>query len=178
MSAIEKMEDALTLALQLANAAADKVHEELSGYLPHKHEAADEDVKTIEDGIAALAELKQGQLRDAGNVPDHRNDLVPGELHCAKCKFRLSKRVLNMQAGTVHCGTSKTEPCPNGCGPLWPITWEQEAREGYLLVDQLFNRANVAEESCRKLTAELNSQNGSVFMGEPSVAATSATPQE
>lgn len=33
---------------------------------------------------AELEAIKQGQLRDAGNVPDHRNDLVPGELHCAK----------------------------------------------------------------------------------------------
>lgn len=127
---------------------------------------------------AELEAIKQGQLRDAGNVPDHRNDLVPGELHCAKCKFRLSKRVLNMQAGTVHCGTSKTEPCPNGCGLLWPITWEQEAREGYLLVDQLFNRAIAAEESCRKLTAELNAQNGPTFMGKPVLAAQPVSAQD
>lgn len=125
--------------------------------------------KWAKGAAKALAELKQEQVKP---------DFVPGELHCAKCKFRLSKRVLNMQSGTVHCGTSKTEPCPNGCGLLWPITWEQEARESYLLVDQLFSRAIAAEESCRKLTTELNAQNGPTFMGDPTAVATFVKPPE
>lgn len=59
------------------------------------------------------------------------SDLVPGVMRCAKCKLRLLRRNLYLKSGTIGAGDSKTEPCPNGCGPLWPVTWEEEAREGY-----------------------------------------------
>lgn len=72
MSAIEKIEDALTLAIELAKVNAETIHSQYAGYKPHKHKAADEEVKTIEDGIAALAELKQEQLRDAVNVCEQK----------------------------------------------------------------------------------------------------------
>jgi len=62
-------------------------------------------------------------------------NLVPGIMYCAKCNFRLVRKNLYMQSGTVGPGNSKTETCPNGCGPLWPISWEQEARKGYNLLD-------------------------------------------
>lgn len=86
---------------------------------------------------AALA--KQGQERN-GNF-------VPGVMHCAKCKFRLNRINLNVNSGTVTAGDNKTEPCPNGCGPLWPITWEQEAREGYTALETMFERAHAAEQA-------------------------------
>ncbi|WP_024529642.1 hypothetical protein [Serratia fonticola] len=53
--------------------------------------------------------------------------LVPGVLHCAKCQFQLTKTNLYMATGTTGPGDNKTEPCPNGCGPLWPVTWKQWA---------------------------------------------------
>lgn len=34
-----------------------------------------------------------------------------------------------MKSGTTGAGDNKTEPCPNGCGPLWPVTWKQWAKE-------------------------------------------------
>lgn len=51
----------------------------------------------------------------------------PGVVKCAKCKFVLNRVILNMGSGTVGAGNSDTEPCPNGCGPLWPVTWQQYA---------------------------------------------------
>lgn len=54
-----------------------------------------------------------------------RQDIVPGLMHCAKCNFSLTRRTLYVQSGNVGSGTSETEPCPNGCGPLWPYTWKQ-----------------------------------------------------
>lgn len=53
-----------------------------------------------------------------------RKDIVPGMMYCAKCKFCLTRRTLYVQSGNVGSGTNETEPCPNGCGPLWPVTWK------------------------------------------------------
>lgn len=80
-------------------------------------------------------------------------NLVPGVVQCARCKFRLTHMTLNVNVGTVTAGNSDTEPCPNGCGPLWPVTWEQEAREGYKLAEDLFERAKRAEYALRDLVA-------------------------
>lgn len=61
---------------------------------------------------------------------------VPGVMHCAKCNFRLVRTKLNVSQGTTSAGDNETEPCPNGCGPLWPVTWEQEARECWKLLER------------------------------------------
>lgn len=68
---------------------------------------------------------------------DQRSDLVPGIVRCAKCAFQLHRTNLYLQSGTVGAGDSKTEPCPNGCGPLWPVTWETWAREGWAEAERL-----------------------------------------
>jgi hypothetical protein len=60
---------------------------------------------------------------------------VPGVMCCAKCKFRLVRTNLYAANGTLGAGDNNTEPCPNGCGPLWPVTWEQEARECWALLE-------------------------------------------
>jgi hypothetical protein len=49
------LRDALDIAIDLARAEAASVHETYAGYKPHKHAAVDEDVRTIEAAIAALA---------------------------------------------------------------------------------------------------------------------------
>ncbi|WP_336241171.1 hypothetical protein [Citrobacter freundii] len=53
--------------------------------------------------------------------------IAPGIMRCAGCGFVLTKNNINMAAGTITAGDSKTEPCPNGCGPLWPVTWKEQA---------------------------------------------------
>jgi hypothetical protein len=57
--------------------------------------------------------------------------LVPGVMYCAKCDFTLTRTNLYVNHGTTGPGHSKSEPCPNGCGPLWPMTWEKQAAEWY-----------------------------------------------
>lgn len=64
-----------------------------------------------------------------GDVP--RADVVPGVMRCAKCSLQLHRTNLYMGSGTTGPGDSKTEPCPNGCGPLWPVTWQTWATEGW-----------------------------------------------
>lgn len=53
--------------------------------------------------------------------------IAPGIMRCAGCGFVLTKNSVNLAAGTITAGDSKTEPCPNGCGPLWPVTWKEHA---------------------------------------------------
>ncbi|AJJ63956.1 hypothetical protein [Yersinia aldovae] len=72
--------------------------------------------------------------------------LVPGVLCCAKCSFQLAKTNLYMASGTTGPGDNKTEPCPNGCGPLWPVTWEQWSREIGVQLDRYFDEAKELRE--------------------------------
>jgi len=81
-----------------------------------------------------LADVQPGGRVRLG---DQRSDLVPGIVRCAKCSFQLHHTNLYLQSGTVGAGDSKTEPCPNGCGPLWPVTWETWAREGWAEAERL-----------------------------------------
>lgn len=87
-----------------------------------------------------LADVQPGGRVRLG---DQRSDLVPGIVRCAKCQFQLARSNLNMHDGTMTAGDSKTEPCPNGCGPLWPVTWETWAREGWAEAERL-HLANAA----------------------------------
>lgn len=75
--------------------------------------------------ITALVEaLEAAEKRNA----ELQSDVIaPGIMRCAGCGFVLTKNSINMAAGTITAGDSKTEPCPNGCGPLWPVTWKEQA---------------------------------------------------
>lgn len=66
---------------------------------------------------------RPSELRQAGVD----GAICEGMMHCAKCKFVLNRVTLTPQG--AFCGDNKTEPCPNGCGPLWPMTWKQRALE-------------------------------------------------
>ena len=85
-------------------------------------------------------------------------DLAPGVMRCARCKFRLHRINLNVNVGTVTAGDNKTEPCPNGCGPLWPVTWKQEADDCMKSAESLLDRAVAAEKALEDLRARLGPQ--------------------
>lgn len=87
-------------------------------------------------------------------------NLVPGVVHCAKCNFRLNRVTLYMGNGVVAAGGVETEKCPNGCGPMWPVTWEQEAHDAYKTAESQMDRALIAErlvEECRPYLKEAES---------------------
>ncbi|HEL4279761.1 TPA: hypothetical protein UN081_000701 [Stenotrophomonas maltophilia] len=91
--------------------------------------------RALQHGVPkTLADVQPGGMVRLG---DQRSDLVPGIVRCAKCSFQLHRTNLYLQSGTVGAGDSKTEPCPNGCGPLWPVTWETWAREGWAEAERL-----------------------------------------
>lgn len=66
-------------------------------------------------------------------------------MHCAKCKFQLNRVTLCVSDGNAYAGNNKTEPCPNGCGPLWPVTWEQEAKNCWKALEEMHERLQAAE---------------------------------
>lgn len=73
------------------------------------------------------------------------NLFVPGVMRCAKCSFVLHRVTLHAYSGGVSAGDSKSEPCPNGCGPLWPMTWRQQAEELQERCEEQLARAVLAE---------------------------------
>lgn len=81
---------------------------------------------------AEVARLKQASI-------------VLGVMHCAKCNFELTRVTLYMGNGAVGPGDSNTEPCPNGCGPMWPVTWESRAREQMAVAERFFDEKQKAE---------------------------------
>lgn len=81
-------------------------------------------------------------------------DVVPGLMHCAKCKFQLVRTNLYFSNGTTGPGDNKTEPCPNGCGPLWPVTWKEDALDSRKKLDELFDENQALKKSLSALTEE------------------------
>ncbi|MES2415150.1 MAG: hypothetical protein V4614_15190 [Pseudomonadota bacterium] len=83
-----------------------------------------------------------------GRMP---SNFVPGRMRCAKCEFGLTKTVLCMADGGMYAAKHESEPCPNGCGPLEAVTWEQEARDGWKSCESMFERMKAAEDELAKL---------------------------
>lgn len=73
-------------------------------------------------------------------------DYVPNMLRCAKCNFELERFTMNANTGAVGIGTNAPDRCPNGCGPLWRVTWEQEARYLGQRMNEWAERAIAAEK--------------------------------
>lgn len=101
---------------------------------------------------------------------DGAPELVPGVVRCAKCKFQLVRTNLYLNSGTTGPGDSKTEPCPNGCGPLWQVTMKQWAEEGWARAEEYFFEL----KSLRESTA--NSAEGKVVDESKPIKATKVTP--
>lgn len=55
----------------------------------------------------------------------------------------------------MSAGGSDSEPCPNGCGPLWPVTWKEECQASDALWDQQLSRALRAEALLARLSTTL-----------------------
>jgi len=94
------------------------------------------------------AEAQTERLKEAEEaIADGKKpDLVPGVVHCARCNFRLNRVTLYMGNGAIGQGGSETEQCPNGCGPMWPVTWKQEAEDAYKIAESQAARAKAAED--------------------------------
>jgi hypothetical protein len=75
----QKIKEALETGLEAAEELAAITHQQLAGFQPHKHAAADADVRQIKDALAALSMPQEaGHIRDAAKMVS-RDDgrLVP-----------------------------------------------------------------------------------------------------
>ncbi|EAT6751320.1 ead/Ea22-like family protein [Salmonella enterica] len=80
--------------------------------------------------------------------------IAPGIMRCAGCGFVLTKNNINMAAGTITAGDNNTEPCPNGCGPLWPVTWKEQALQMRDDSEQWFEELQQSRQRIAELEAE------------------------
>jgi hypothetical protein len=111
--------------------------------------------------LALLASLEAAEKR----IAEQQSAIIaPGIMRCAGCGFVLTKNSINMAAGTITAGDSKTEPCPNGCGPLWPVTWKEQAlqmrddsEQWFIELQQAKNRIAELEARTVKLPEYRNS---------------------
>lgn len=99
----------------------------------------------VDGRVETLNDLLLLQLIDQV-LSKRRADIAPGVMRCAKCEFQLIRQSLNVNVGTVTAGGSHSEPCPNGCGPLWPVTWREQALEASKAAEAMFERAKAAED--------------------------------
>ena len=103
---------------------------------------SEQQMRAFADATHALRASRGQAPAGAGEV--RRAELVPGVMHCAKCKFQLNRVTLCVSDGNAYAGNNKTEPCPNGCGPLWPVTWEQEAKNCWKALEEMHERLMAA----------------------------------
>lgn len=106
----------------------------------------EKDISELEAARRRIAELESSVI-------------APGIMRCANCSFVLTKNSINMSAGTITAGDSKSEPCPNGCGPLWPVTWREKALQARDDSEQWFEdlqaaKARITELESRTITIE------------------------
>ena len=123
-----------------ANFGVDMMEWDDGGYVKHSDYLAllDENLQLQrdKDSLEAVAISMRDDMREAREkleaaekrIAEQQSAIIaPGIMRCAGCGFVLTKNSINMAAGTITAGDSKSEPCPNGCGPLWPVTWKEQA---------------------------------------------------
>ncbi len=73
---------------------------------------------TFKDFTIPLYDIRGLQIGSAPIVDQVR----PNVMRCAKCKLRVT-------------GALSTALCPNGCGPLWAVTWKEECQAAEAQLD-------------------------------------------
>lgn len=98
-------------------------------------------------GLVAGVVLTQEQVNSirrlvnsAANDGRHReSNLAAGVLHCAKCGLHATL------IGKAYA-QAKEDGCPNGCGPLWPLTWDQHVQRLEARIAELQTEATKERE--------------------------------
>ncbi|WP_154914804.1 hypothetical protein [Klebsiella grimontii] len=106
---------------------------------------------------------KLGEDLDAAekrNAESESSGIAPGILRCTECSFVLTKNIISVTADTITSVESESEPCPNGCGQLQPVTWKALAiqlmfttKQG--VSDLLEAKKRIAELESRTVTVKL-----------------------
>lgn len=69
---------------------------------------------------------------------------VPGHLECKKCGCLLISKTMYMKSGTIGMN-NKPETCPNGCGPMWKVTWQDHSKKLAEQAEKMFEKIRILE---------------------------------
>jgi len=98
----------------------------------------------LADALAELTTLR-AELQAAKERAEKAEALayVPGLRKCAKCGCSLLSTNLHVNHGAVSAN-NEPQDCPNGCGPMWPVTERQAGNE-------MIDRMEVMSDTIRDL---------------------------
>ncbi|ONN64800.1 hypothetical protein [Herbaspirillum sp. VT-16-41] len=105
------------------------------------------DLESPLSGLVAGVVLTQEQVDSIRRLIDStandgrrgERNLAPGVLHCAKCGLHATL------IGKAFA-QAKEDGCPNGCGPLWPLTWDQHVQRLEARIAELQREATKDQE--------------------------------
>lgn len=79
---------------------------------------------------------------------------IPGIHRCAKCKFRLISQSIDVKTGTIGAN-DKPSDCPNGCGPMWRVTYKESYKDEGKSADHLHHLLDNRDNEIKELKAEV-----------------------
>ena len=125
----------------------------------------DEEIEAMEidwtQGVAENFERVKSAALAALDAANKRADeaeakvFCPGTWRCPKCEFVLLQRNLNALDGSVTARDEAGDKCPNCNNTLWRVSWEQEAREAYGVVERYFDEKQAAVAELTTLRARV-----------------------
>ena len=108
------------------------------------------DPHAISSRLATLEREKQSAEEEIKRLREWV--YVPGEMKCAKCGFVCHKMILCATTGRVGVDTRETtEPCPNGCGPLWRRSYKEADDEAGKRMVALFDETVILRDQIKNL---------------------------
>lgn len=115
------------------------------------------DVMRVSMKAATALRTQAEELRRAREERDEAQKrlFVPGRYRCAKCKMVLHSKILHVNAGVVTANDASTEPCPNGCGPLWRMTWQQDAEDAHQGIERIWHEREAETKRAESAEASL-----------------------
>lgn len=88
------------------------------------------------------------------NLEFDEGNFVPGEFRCTTCQFRLHKRLISRDMGTVGVDSdAQPEPCPNDSTMMVRVTWREAAEDAGHIAGSWMKRAKALEDAWPSDTA-------------------------
>lgn len=154
--------DITELAQRLATCAKEDSYPVLS---PAECGALVEALELKEEQRANWFQMAQklGEDLDAAekrNAESESSGIAPGILRCSECSFVQTKNIISVTADIITTVERESEPCPNGCGQLQPVTWKALAIQlmfttKQCVLDLLEYKKRIAELESRTATVKL-----------------------
>lgn len=148
---VEALGKAQAKATQQGNIAC-ALFDEVTQQRLHADEKAPELRAQLIEADSELEALRQriAELESSG--------IAPGILRCTECSFVQTKNIISVTADIITTVESESEPCPNGCGQLQPVTWKALAIQLMFTTKQgvsdfLEAKKRIAELESRTVTA-------------------------